>query len=83
LYLVAFFNSYIGKEFISKYARQGLQTNLNLEEVGALRIPVIDYNIQQQIAELIRKSFYLCAESKRLLGEAKDMVEKEIEGCDD
>ena len=35
--------------------------------------------IQQQIAELTEKSFYHCSESKRLLDEAKDMVEKEIE----
>jgi hypothetical protein len=35
--------------------------------------------IQHQIAALIEKSFYLCGESKRLLEEAKDMVEKEIE----
>jgi restriction endonuclease S subunit len=79
LYLVVFFNSYIGKEFVSKYARQGLQTNLNLEEVGALGVPVIDYSIQRQIAELIEKSFYLRGESKRLLDEAKGMVEKELE----
>jgi hypothetical protein len=35
--------------------------------------------IQQQISELIEKNFYLCSESKRLLDEAKDMAEKEIE----
>ena len=34
--------------------------------------------IQQQIAELTEKSFYHCSESKRLLNEAKDMVEREI-----
>jgi restriction endonuclease S subunit len=44
-----------------------------------LIIPLIDIDIQQQIAELLEKSFYLCRESERLLNEAKDMVEKEIE----
>ena len=33
-YLVVFFNSFLGNEFISKYSRQGVQTNLNLQEVG-------------------------------------------------
>jgi hypothetical protein len=35
--------------------------------------------IQRQILELIEKSFYLCSESRKLLNEAKDMVEKGIE----
>jgi len=50
LYLVAFFNSFIGKEFVSKFARQGVQTNLSLAEIGDLSIPIIDYKKQQQIA---------------------------------
>jgi hypothetical protein len=42
-------------------------------------VPVVDIKIQRQIAGYIEKSFYLCGESKRLLDEAKDMVEKEME----
>jgi restriction endonuclease S subunit len=42
-------------------------------------IPIIDINIQQQIAALIEKSFYLRRESERLLEEAKEMVEREVE----
>jgi hypothetical protein len=42
-------------------------------------VPVEDIKIQQQIAELIKKSFYLCSKSKWLLDEDKNMVEKEIE----
>jgi hypothetical protein len=44
-------------------------------------VPVVDIEIQQQIAELVEKSFYLRGESKRLLDEAKEMEEKEIEKC--
>jgi hypothetical protein len=36
----------------------------------------VDYSIQQQTAELIKKSFYLCRESEQLLNEAKDIVER-------
>jgi hypothetical protein len=78
-YLVTFFNSFIGTKFISKYSRQGLQTNLNLEEVGQLRIPIIDLTVQTKIATLIQQSFSLRRESERLLEEAKEMVEREIE----
>jgi hypothetical protein len=35
-------------------------------------------HLQQQISELIEKSFYLCGENKLLLNEAKDMMGKEI-----
>jgi restriction endonuclease S subunit len=49
------------------------------EDVLNLPIPLINNEIQQQIAALIEKSFYLRTESERLLQEAKEMVEREIE----
>ena len=79
LYLVVFFNSFIGKEYVSKYARQGLQTNLNLEEVGTLNIPIIDFVKQQEISSLIQESFVLKHQSEHLLEVAKRAVEIAIE----
>lgn len=79
LYLVLFFNSSIGKEYVSKYARQGLQTNLNLEEVGALNIPMIDYLKQKKISKLVQQSFTLNHQSEQLLEVAKRSVEIGIE----
>lgn len=73
------FNSSIGKEFVAKYARQGLQTNLNLSEVGDLSIPIIDIKTQTQIANLIQQSFTLKAQSEALLTTAKRAVELAIE----
>jgi restriction endonuclease S subunit len=49
-----------------------------MEEIENVVVPVVPYEIQQQIAELIEKSFYLCRESEKLLNDAKDMVEMEI-----
>ncbi|MDR0421265.1 MAG: hypothetical protein LBH30_07460 [Prevotellaceae bacterium] len=49
------------------------------DEIEKAVVPVVDIQIQQQIAALVEKSFYLRRESKKLLNEAKDMVEKEIE----
>ncbi len=78
-YLMVLFNSQIGKEFVAKYARQGLQTNLNLSEVGDLSVPMIDMPTQQKIAALVQQSFTLKAESERLLAVAKRAVEMAIE----
>ncbi|GCE58783.1 N-6 DNA methylase [Microcystis aeruginosa] len=79
LYLIVFFNSEIGKMYVSKYARQGLQTNLNLNEVSDLRIPILDYNLQEEISQKVQDSFDIKAKSKQLLQIAKIGVEKAIE----
>lgn len=79
LYLVAFFNSELGKQFIAKYARQGLQTNLNLTEIGELSIPIPDMTIQTQIANYICQSNELREQATQLLAQAKSNVELEIE----
>lgn len=78
-YLMVFFNSYIGKEFVEKYSRQGLQTNLNLSEVGDLSIPIIDLSTQTNISQLVQQSFSLKAQSEQLLNVAKRAVEMAIE----
>jgi restriction endonuclease S subunit len=79
LYLILFFNSEMGKLYITKYSRQGVQTNLNLDEVGNLQIPIIDYLIQTKIEEKIKESFSLKQNSKELLEVAKKAVEIAIE----
>ena len=79
LYVVQFFNSRIGQLIIQKYARQGLQTNLNLDELSNLSIPILPEQIQTKIASLIQQSFECKAQSKQLLEDAKRMVEEEIE----
>ena len=49
------------------------------EDILNLPVPLLPPKTQEQIAELIQKSFALRTESKRLLEEAKKMVEAEIE----
>lgn len=78
LYLIAFFNSQFGQIYLERYSRQGLQTNLNLDEVGNLEIPIIDSTTQAQIAAYIQKSFELRAEAKILLESAKAEVESAL-----
>ena len=78
-YLVQYFNSSIGKLIIGKYSRQGLQTNLNLDEVSELSIPIIRHDIQEKIAKLISESFVLREQSELLLKAATRAVEIAIE----
>lgn len=79
LYLVTLLNSSVGKLIIEKEARQGLQTNLNLQELGKIKIPVIDDKIQKTIADKIQQSFALQSKSQQLLEAAKKAVEMAIE----
>ena len=79
IFLVCFFNSEIGKLFVSKYSRQGLQTNLNLQEVGELSIPILPEDKQIAISDLIQQSFTLKTKSEQLLENAKTLVEMTIE----
>lgn len=54
-------------------------TGMNKDEFSNIPIPIIDYKIQKQIAELIEESFKLKAESEKLLEVAKQAVEIAIE----
>jgi restriction endonuclease S subunit len=77
--LMVFFNSPIGKALVEKHARQGVQTNLNLTELGDLSIPILEMDTQRQIADLVQHSFALKAQSTHLLEVAKRAVEVAIE----
>jgi restriction endonuclease S subunit len=78
-YLTLALNSEAVKMQAERDAGGSIILHWRMEEIENVVVPVVPYEIQQQIAELIEKSFYLCEESKQLLNEAKDMVEKEIE----
>jgi restriction endonuclease S subunit len=77
--LLALFKSEPIQSILKQNCSGTILTAINKTEFQNIPLPLIEKEIQQQIAELIKKSFYLCGESKRLLDEAKDMVEKEIE----
>ena len=49
------------------------------EEIENVVVPIIDYNIQQEIAKLIEESFSLKKQSEHLLEVAKRAVEIAIE----
>jgi type I restriction enzyme S subunit len=67
------------REWLLKYNVGTSYPVIKDEDILDLPVPIIAPAVQTEIAALIKKSFYLCGESERLLNEAKDMVEKEIE----
>ena len=50
-----------------------------VDEIKEVIIPIVSMKIQQQIVDLISESFSLRRKSERLLEEATEMVEREIE----
>jgi type I restriction enzyme S subunit len=77
--LLVLFKSELMQNILKQNCSGTILTAINKTEFQNILIPLIDYKIQQQIAELIEESFYLRRESERLLEEAKEKVEKEIE----
>ena len=67
-FLHAFFLSFFGKEQINRIKRPVARANINLEEIGTLRIPVPSVSIQRRIEDEVNDVF---AEKKRLENEAQ------------
>jgi hypothetical protein len=78
-YLTLALNSKAVQQQAERDAGGSIILHWRLNEIEKAVVPVVDIQIQQQIAALVEKSFYLRRESEKLLREAKDMVEKEIE----
>lgn len=71
--------SIIVQSQIEREFTQTAQPKISNKSLANILIPILSRETQEQIAELITKSFELQSESKRLLEETKKMVEKEIE----
>jgi restriction endonuclease S subunit len=79
LYLGFVLNSKIGRMQAEKRKSASAQPYIYPKDISKFIIPIIDSKTQQEISALIQKSFALHKESEKLLVEAKEMVEKEIE----
>lgn len=78
-YLTLVLNSKIVKMQAERDANGAIIQHWKPSEIEQVIIPKLPKSIQNEISSKIQKSFALKAESKRLLEEAKMMVEKEIE----
>ena len=77
--LLVLFKSEVMQNILKQGCSGTILTAINKTEFQNIPIPLIDLPTQQQISALIQESFALRKESERLLVEAKDMVEREIE----
>ena len=79
IYLGVVLNSIIGRIQSEKRKSGTAQPYVYPKDIKEFLIPILPKPIQDTISAKIQESFALKAESKRLLEEAKIMVEKEIE----
>lgn len=78
-----YFNSIIGRLISEKISRPVVQSNLNLTELGTLKIPKFPRTAQNKIASLVQDSFKLRKEGEDLIKTAIKKVEDFIEGKSD
>lgn len=69
----------IGKYLFEQIEMRTAQPKISDKDIWDFPIPLLPMSIQEEISAKIQKSFALKAESKRLLEQAKLMVEQEIE----
>lgn len=79
IYLGIVLNSVVGRIQSEKRKSGTAQPYVYPKDIKEFFIPILSQHIQEEISSKIQKSFALKAESKRLLEEAKMMVEREIE----
>jgi restriction endonuclease S subunit len=78
-YLTLALNSKVVQQQAERDAGGSIILHWRMDEIEKVVVPVVNAEIQQQIASFVSESFALRSESERLLREAKEMVEKEIE----
>lgn len=81
-YVQAFYQTNIGQKIIDRIKRPVARANINLEEVGNLPIPLLDYHYQNEIVELMQEARHLKLqkemEAKRLLDSVDDYLLNEL-----
>ena len=77
--LLVLFKSELMQNILKQNCSGTILTGMNKNEFLNIPIPLIEISIQQQIAQLVKESFRLKAESERLLALAKQAVETAIE----
>lgn len=78
----AFFLMPLGREQIERIKRPVARANINLEEIGTLRLPVLNEGRQKAVVQAIRKAFAektaKDSEASRLLATIDDMLLAEL-----
>lgn len=78
-YLCAFLNSKFGVWDIKRRARQSInQTNVNPEEVKEIEIPVLDFAIQKEVQDCLKKANEYRVESQKQYKDAENTLKEEL-----
>lgn len=78
-YLTLVLNSIVTQLQAERDSNGAIIQHWKLDDIKKIIVPVLPMQIQSLIAEKVQKSFALRKQSKRLLEQAKRMVEEEIE----
>ena len=78
LFAAIFLNSLAGKLQSERYGSGGIQTNLTIEMIKGLIVPVFEKRQQEQICRIYTEARQAKKESKNLFEQAKQEVEKII-----
>lgn len=73
-FLFAFLTSKLGHKQIRRIARPTGQFNMNLQEVGSIKIPIVSFEFQTEIKEILLKSEELKSQSQTLYTEAENLL---------
>lgn len=77
--LCIFINSLAGRAQIERIGTGGVQINISANDIFNIKIPLIDKNVQNLIANKVQGSYNARDRAKALLEEAKKKVEDAIE----
>lgn len=77
-YLLSFLNSKFGSEQLIRFASGGVQGHVNLKILENLIIPVPNTEKQNNISEIIKKSYAKKKRSQELYAQAQMMLEHEL-----
>ncbi|WP_442939807.1 N-6 DNA methylase [Nostoc sp.] len=77
-YLVGFLNSKLGTSQLFRFASGGLQGHVNLTILENLLVPTLKFNFQDFLELLIKYSYKILKNSKKLYQQAEDLLLSEL-----
>lgn len=82
-YLTLVLNSLVVQLQAERDAGGSIIQHWKPSEIGEVIIPILDFDTQKEIADLVQQSFILKSQSEKLLEDAKKLVEMAIEEGED
>jgi type I restriction enzyme M protein len=77
-YLFVFLSSFYGNQQVRRIARPTGQYNMNLVEVGSIKLPIINFHFQKKIKDLVFECGVLLEMSKNIYSDAENLLLSEL-----